>query len=70
MKTKRKWFSLKLASITLPPFFVISLFGLVMAEPGTINWMIYAGGVAFLIVLNVLCADLYERTETGGKSSE
>jgi hypothetical protein len=63
MKTKRKWFSIKLAALTVVPFSITSALGLVSSDvPITSSWLaLHALILVVLILLNVVCADFYDR---------
>ena len=63
MRTKRIWFSAKLAAITLLPFGVTSLLGFLAADkPYTLaQGVVTLAAGLFLIVLNIAFADAYKR---------
>ena len=63
MKTKRKWFSPRLAALTVVPFSITSALGLVSSDvPITSSRLaLHALILVVLILLNVVCADFYDR---------
>ena len=63
MKTKRKWFSPRLAALTVVPFSITSALGLVSSDvPITSSRLAFhALLLAVLVALNVILADFYER---------
>ena len=63
MKTKRKWFSPRLAALTVVPFSITSALGLVSsAVPITSSRLAFHALIlVVLILLNVVCADFYDR---------
>ena len=62
MKTKRKWFSPRLAALTVVPFSITSALGLVSDVPITSSRLAFHALIlVVLILLNVVCADFYDR---------
>ena len=63
MKTKRKWFSPRLAALTVVPFSITSALGLISSDvPITSSRLAsHALILVVLILLNVVCADFYDR---------
>ena len=63
MKTKRKWFSPRLAALTVVPFSITSALGLVSSDVSITSSRLafHALILVVLILLNVVCADFYDR---------
>lgn len=63
MKTKRKWFSPRLAALTVVPFLISSALGLISSGvPITSSRLAFHALIlVVLILLNVVCADFYDR---------
>ena len=63
MKTKRKWFSLRLAALTVVPFLISSALGLISSDVSITSSRLafHALILVVLILLNVVCADFYDR---------
>jgi hypothetical protein len=63
MKTKRKWFNLRLAALTVVPFLLSSALGLISSDvPITSSRLAFHALIlVVLILLNVVCADLYDK---------
>ena len=63
MKTKRKWFSPRLAALTVVPFSIPSALGLISSDvPITSSRLAFHALIlVVLILLNVVCADFYDR---------
>ena len=63
MKTKRKWFSPRLAALTVVPFSITSALGPVSSDvPITSSRLAFHALIlVVLILLNVVCADFYDR---------
>ena len=63
MKTKRKWFSIKLAALTMIPFSITYALGFIFSDtPITSSRLAsHALILVVLILLNVVCADFYDR---------
>jgi hypothetical protein len=56
---RKKWFSLRLACLTVGPFMVSS--SVSFLSGADFNWTVFWGCLSFLLILNVLAADFYER---------
>lgn len=63
MKTKRKWFSIKLAALTMIPFSITYALGFIFSDvPITSSRLAFHALIlVVLILLNVVCADFYDR---------
>ena len=63
MKTKRKWFSPRLAALTVVPFSITSALGLIYSDvPITSSRLAFLALIlVVLILLNVVYADFYDR---------
>lgn len=63
MKTKRKWFSPRLAALTVVPFSITSALGLISSDVpiNSSRLAFHALILVVLILLNVVCADFYDR---------
>lgn len=56
---RKKWLSLRLACLTLGPFFASSSVSFLSGVD--FNWVVFWCCLSFLLILNVLAADFYER---------